>query len=87
MMSVLHERNIMTKYETCAACSEENKMGSDRCARCGGVLNKPEGVVNDPELNDFYKAGAELVEKNRKDRLERLLRDAGTTGWGLLGPR
>jgi uncharacterized Zn finger protein (UPF0148 family) len=70
----------MSKYETCVACSEENKMGSDRCARCGAVLNKPEGTVNDPELTDFYKAEAEMKEKNEKERLERFERDAGDIG-------
>ena len=77
----------MSTYITCAACSEENKLGSERCARCGAVLDKVTGAKVDPELAAFNVAQAEMAEKNRQDRLDRLLKDIGAAGRGVLGPR
>jgi hypothetical protein len=87
MMIVPFERSVMSTFVTCAACTEENKLGSERCARCGAVLAKVAGTKVDPELAAFNAAQAEMAEKNRQDRLDRVLKDIGTTGWGVLGPR
>jgi hypothetical protein len=77
----------MSPYITCVACTEENKSGSERCARCGAVLDKVPGEKVDPELAAFNVVQAEMAEKNQQDRLDRLLKDIGTTGWGALGSR
>jgi hypothetical protein len=50
-------------------------------------LDKVTGAKVDPELAAFNVAQAEMGEKNRQDRLDRLLKDIGTTGRGVLGPR
>jgi hypothetical protein len=77
----------MSPYVPCAACTEENKSGSERCARCGAVLDKVEGAKVDPELAAFNAAQAEMAEKNRRDRLDRLLKGIGSGDWGVIGQR
>ena len=77
----------MSDFVTCAVCSEENKSGSERCARCGTALEKVEGASVDPELAAFDAAQAEMAEKERQDHGNRLLKDVATTGWGRLGQR
>ena len=83
MKKVADERCTMSSYVTCVACSEENKLGSTRCARCGAVLRVTEGTVVDPELADFDIAQDEMAEKMRQQRLDRILRGIETTGEGL----
>ena len=77
----------MSSYITCEACSEENKLGSTRCARCGAVLTVTADTKIDPELADFNVAQAQLAEKNRQERRDRLLKDIAATGGVFLNPR
>jgi hypothetical protein len=86
IVKVNYGRRALSSYITCEACSEENKLGSTRCARCGAVLEVTEDTV-DPELADFNVALAELAEKNRQERRDRLLKDIAATGGWALGPR
>jgi len=82
-----YERRAVSPYITCEACTEENKLGSTRCARCGAVLKVTEDTTVDPELVDFNVAQAEMAEKNRQERRDRLLKDIAATGGWALGPR
>jgi hypothetical protein len=41
----------------------------------------------DPELADFNVAQAQLAEKNRQERRDRLLKDIAATGGVLLNPQ
>ena len=77
----------MSSYITCEACSEENKLGSTRCARCGAVLKVTADTKIDPELADFNVAQAQLAEKNRQERRDRLLKDIAATGGVFLNLR
>jgi transcription initiation factor TFIIIB Brf1 subunit/transcription initiation factor TFIIB len=74
-------------YVQCEACSEENKLGSIRCARCGAVLPKVEGARIDPELRDFNIAQAKLAEQVKQERRKTILIDILTSGGPLLGGR
>jgi hypothetical protein len=46
-----------------------------------------EDTTVDPELVDFNVAQAEMAEKNRQERRDRLLKDIAATGGWALGPR
>ena len=74
-------------YVKCGACSEENKLGSRRCARCGAVLPIVEGTKIDPELRDFNIAQAKLAEQIQRERRRTVMIDILTTGSPLLGQR
>jgi hypothetical protein len=68
---------------TCPACSEENKSGSTRCARCGATLEKTEDAVVDPELAEFSATQAEVAQRKGQERLDRILRGISATGSGV----
>jgi len=87
MMKVDNGRSTVSPSITCESCSEENKLGSTSCARCGAVLKVTEDTRVDPELVDFNVAQAELARKNRQERRVRLLKDIAATGSGFLGSR
>ena len=72
----------MSASITCATCSEENKSGSTRCARCGAVLETSEETVVDLELAEFKDVQAEMAERKSQQRLDRLLRGLPVTGSG-----
>lgn len=71
----------------CEACSEENKLGSTRCARCGAALPEVKGAAMDPELRAFNVAQAQLAEKIKEERRKTILIDILRTGGPLLGGR
>lgn len=61
-------RSPAQPHVTCAACDEQNKHGSLRCARCGADLPKVKGAPIDPELSAFNAKQAELAEKIQRER-------------------
>jgi hypothetical protein len=71
----------------CAACSEENKVGSTRCARCGAVLKVSADAMVDPELAAFNANQAAMSEKSRQEHCEWMMRDLATTAGVLILPR
>ncbi len=81
------EGAVQTSYVKCESCSEENKLGSRRCARCGAGLPKVEGGRIDPELRDFNIAQAKLAEQIQRERRRTVLIDMLTSGGPLLGGR
>ncbi|HEV7958099.1 MAG TPA: hypothetical protein VGP11_01425 [Acidimicrobiales bacterium] len=74
-------------HVACATCSEENKLGSRRCARCGAVLPAVEGAKIDPELRNFNIAQAKLAEQIQRERRRTVMIDILTSGGPLLGQR
>jgi len=69
---------------TCEACSEENKIGSTRCARCGAMLTVSDDAAVDPELATFNANQVVMAEKNRQEHREWMLRDIATTAGGFI---
>jgi hypothetical protein len=74
----------MSSTFTCATCSEENKIGSTRCARCGALLTVSDDAKVDPELAIFNANQVALAEKNRQEHQEWMLRDIATTAGGSM---
>jgi predicted amidophosphoribosyltransferase len=63
----MSEPTSPSAYAVCPACTEQNKVGSTACARCGGPLQVVGGVV-DPELRDFNRVQDALTRKERQRR-------------------
>jgi hypothetical protein len=70
----------------CDACSEENRPGSVRCARCGIELSSGDGPV-DRELRGFNHAQAELSAKLQRERRKTVMIDILLSGGSEFKPR
>lgn len=70
----------------CEACSEQNRAGSLRCARCGAELPVGDAAM-DRELRNFNDAQVELSEKLQRERRKTVMIDILLSGGSEFKPR